>query len=118
ESHPQLLGLFIQQQYREDFIVDEPLQHLGHALQQSVQVERGVDRVRHLQQVAVERRRNQGLLGGRRHQAGVLPHHHNSRYSLTCASVPHSEQVKRQFTERKERTPLGQRSMVTLRRFS
>ena len=62
KAHAQLLRLLVQQQDGEDFVVDEALEHLGYALQQSVQVERGVDRVGDLQQVAVERRGHQRLL--------------------------------------------------------
>ena len=63
EAHAQLLRLFVQQQDGEDLVVDEPLQHLGHALQQSVQVERGVDRVGDLQQVGIELWQKPGAVG-------------------------------------------------------
>ena len=66
EADAQLLRLLVQQQDGEDFVVDEALQHLGHALQQSVQVERGVDRVRYLKQVGIERRRHRGAAGWRK----------------------------------------------------
>ena len=55
KTDAQLLRLLVQQQDGEDFVVDEALQHLGHALQQRVEVERGVDRVGDLQQIGVER---------------------------------------------------------------
>ena len=44
----------VQQQDGENLVVDDALQHLGHALQQRVQIERGVHRIGNLQQVAVE----------------------------------------------------------------
>jgi hypothetical protein len=65
KSYAQLLGFLVQQQDGKDFIVDNLLQHLGHALQQSVQVERGVDRVGDLKQVRIERRMNRRLCDGR-----------------------------------------------------
>ena len=62
EADAQLLRLLVQQQDGEDLVVDEPLQHLGHALQQRVQVERGVDRVGHLKQIGVKTRRRLAVL--------------------------------------------------------
>ena len=58
EADTQFLRLVVEQQDGEDFVVDEALQHLGHALQQGVQVQRGIDRIGHLEQVAVKGRRN------------------------------------------------------------
>ena len=54
EAHAKLLLLVVQQQDGEDLIVDEALQHLRHTLQQGVEVQRGIDRVGHFQQIAVE----------------------------------------------------------------
>ncbi len=71
EADAQLLRLLIQQQDGKDFVVDEALQHLRHTLQQGVQVERGVDRIGDLQQVArssVER--NQWSVVGEREDIG------------------------------------------------
>ena len=65
EAYAQLLGFFVQQQDGENFVIDNLLQHLGHALQQSVQVERRVDRIGHLQQVGIESRSSGRLRAGR-----------------------------------------------------
>ncbi len=57
EANAQFLGLFVKQQDGEDFVVDDALQHLGHALQQRIQVQSGIHRIGNLQQVAVDGRR-------------------------------------------------------------
>ena len=54
EADAQLVGFLVQQQDGKDFVVDNLLQHLGYALQQGIQVERGVDRVGHFEQVGIE----------------------------------------------------------------
>ena len=54
ETDAQLLRLLVQQQDGKNFVIDDPLQHLCHALQQSVQIQRPVYRVRHLQQVTID----------------------------------------------------------------
>ena len=54
EADAQLLRLLVQQQDGKDFVVDDALQHLCHALQQGVQVQRPVYRVRHFQQVTID----------------------------------------------------------------
>ncbi len=54
KPHPQLLRFLVQQQDGKDFVIDKALQHLRYALQQCVQVKRGVDRIGDLQQVAVD----------------------------------------------------------------
>ena len=54
EADAQLLRLFVEQQDGEDFVVDEALQHLGYALQQRVQVQRGIHRIGDFEQIPVE----------------------------------------------------------------
>ena len=49
ETNAQLLRLLVQQQDGKNFVIDDPLQHLCHPLQQSVQIQRAVYRVGHLQ---------------------------------------------------------------------
>ncbi len=61
EADAQLLRLLVQQQDGEDLVIDDPLQHLCHALQQRVQIERGVDRIGNFQQVVVEAVRDQRI---------------------------------------------------------
>src|SRR5205807_608136 len=50
KSEPQLLSALIQEQNGEDFIVNNALYHLGHALEQCVQFQRGIENVRDLYQ--------------------------------------------------------------------
>ena len=50
EADSQVLCFFIQQQDGEDFVVNDPAHQFRHAAQRGVQVEGGVDDVRHLKQ--------------------------------------------------------------------
>ena len=70
KADAKLLGLLVQQQNRKDLVVDEALQHLRDALQQRVQVQRGVDCVGHLEEVGVEHPGHHRLLHRGRHFAG------------------------------------------------
>ena len=62
KADAKLLRLLVQQQNRKDLVVDEALQHLRDALQQRVQVQRGVDRIGHLEEVGVEHSGHHRLL--------------------------------------------------------
>ena len=68
ETDAQLLRLLVQQQDGEHLVIDDPLQHLGYALQQRVEVERGVDRIGNFQQVVVEAVRDQRIGSCRTHE--------------------------------------------------
>ena len=50
KTKAQLLRSLVKQQDREYFIVDDALHHLGHALQERVQVQRSVEHVRYFDQ--------------------------------------------------------------------
>ena len=50
EADAQLLRLFVQQQDGKDFVVDDATHQFRHAAQRGVQVEGGIDHVRHLKQ--------------------------------------------------------------------
>ena len=68
ETDAQLLRSLVQQQDGEHLVIHHPLQHLGHALQQGVEVERGVHRIGNFQQVVVEAGRDQRIGNGRTHE--------------------------------------------------
>ena len=50
EAEAQLLGTLIQQKNGENFVVNDPLHHLSHTLQQRVKIKRGVEHVRNFNQ--------------------------------------------------------------------
>ena len=53
EAHPQLLRLFVEQQNGKNLVIDRPPHLFGSALQQGIEVERGVDHVGHFHQEAL-----------------------------------------------------------------
>ena len=50
KADAQVLGLFVHQQDGKDFVVDDFAHQFGHAAQRGVQIEGGVDHVRHFKQ--------------------------------------------------------------------
>src|SRR5579863_8394461 len=61
KAYAELLGLFIQQQNGKYFIINDLAHQLRHAVQSGVQIERGVDHVRHFEQKWVYSGLNIGL---------------------------------------------------------
>ncbi len=56
EAHPELLGAVVDQQDREDAVVDDGADEVGHPVHQGVEVERGVEGVgERVQEVYLER---------------------------------------------------------------
>src|ERR1019366_958405 len=64
ETDAQLLRLLVEQQNGKNFVIDDPLQHLCYALQQSVQIQSPVDRVSDFQQVPIDGCGGRGLFDG------------------------------------------------------
>ena len=50
EPEPQLLGALVEQQDGEDLIVDHAFHDFGNAVQEGIQVQRGVENIRHFHQ--------------------------------------------------------------------
>ena len=73
EAYAQLLRFFVEQQDGEDFVVDDAFQHLGHALQQGVEVQGSIHRIGNFQQVAVDVRRKQRRCIGCYHPGNSVP---------------------------------------------
>ncbi len=51
EAHAQIVGAVVEQQDGEDAVIDDSARKVGGALEQRLQIERGVERIRELQEV-------------------------------------------------------------------
>ncbi len=68
EPEVEFLRLFVEQQDGKNLIVNHLADHLGHALERGVEIERGVDHVRHFQEQGLHLGAQIGLVGCRFHE--------------------------------------------------